>query len=184
MTRDQPKQAIWRHVRLKKGFSNIEPLSQGGFKLKIPHELLAEKRRTQNRFQVPPLYHVFYWTKMQSVFTIFAHLLRDMPAPPDPPQIMRQKSVETLVASKEKRSTSIMSKRIAQIVDEIIVPMRQTPEKLPSRTKFSMTEYDICMDFFQNLCRECPRMTNTRQTFLDAMRSVYEQHMSKQPPHA
>jgi hypothetical protein len=48
--------AVWRHVRLKKGFSNVEPLSQGGFKLKIPHVLMKEKIRTQTRFNVmtPP----------------------------------------------------------------------------------------------------------------------------------
>lgn len=44
--------AIWRHVRLKKGFNNKEPLSQGGFKLKIPQLLLREKLRTQLRFNV------------------------------------------------------------------------------------------------------------------------------------
>lgn len=44
--------AIWRHIRLKKGFVNIEPLSQGGHKLKIPQLLLQEKRRTQQRFNV------------------------------------------------------------------------------------------------------------------------------------
>ena len=44
--------AIFRHVRLRKNFQNIEPLSQGGFKLKIPNLLLQEKIRTQNRFNV------------------------------------------------------------------------------------------------------------------------------------
>ena len=44
--------AIWRHIRLKKGFNNMEPLSHGGFKLKIPSLLLQEKVRTQNRFEV------------------------------------------------------------------------------------------------------------------------------------
>lgn len=44
--------AVWRHVRLKKGFNNTEPLSQGGFKLKIPHVLMKEKIRTQTRFNV------------------------------------------------------------------------------------------------------------------------------------
>lgn len=44
--------AIFRSVRLKKGFKNVEPLSQGGYKLKIPQLLLAEKMRTQARFNV------------------------------------------------------------------------------------------------------------------------------------
>jgi hypothetical protein len=44
--------AIWRHVRLKKGFENVERAPYGGLKLKIPVALLAEKLRTQSRFNV------------------------------------------------------------------------------------------------------------------------------------
>lgn len=46
--------AIWRHVRLKKGFLNVERAPYGGFKLRIPVSLLAEKLRTQSRFNVSP----------------------------------------------------------------------------------------------------------------------------------
>jgi hypothetical protein len=46
------QKAVWRHVRLKKDYVNIEPLSHGGYKLKIPHLLLREKVRTQARFNV------------------------------------------------------------------------------------------------------------------------------------
>ena len=44
--------AIWRHVRLKRGFENVERAPYGGYKLKIPVLLLAEKLRTQSRFNV------------------------------------------------------------------------------------------------------------------------------------
>lgn len=44
--------AIWRHVRLRKGFENVERAPYGGLKLKIPVTLLAEKLRTQSRFNV------------------------------------------------------------------------------------------------------------------------------------
>ena len=44
--------AIWRHVRLKKGFKNIERTHTGSFKLKIPAPLMSEKLRTQARFNV------------------------------------------------------------------------------------------------------------------------------------
>jgi hypothetical protein len=44
--------AIWRHVRLRKGFDNVEKAPYGGLKLKIPVALLAEKLRTQSRFNV------------------------------------------------------------------------------------------------------------------------------------
>ena len=44
--------AIWRHVRLRKGFHNVERAQLGGFKLRIPSVLLTEKMRTQSRFNV------------------------------------------------------------------------------------------------------------------------------------
>lgn len=44
--------AIWRHVRLKQGFENIEKAPFGGMKLRIPTTLLVEKMRTQSRFNV------------------------------------------------------------------------------------------------------------------------------------
>jgi hypothetical protein len=45
------QKAIYRHVRLKKGFKNEE--SVNGFqKLRIPDLLLKEKIRTQSRFDV------------------------------------------------------------------------------------------------------------------------------------
>ena len=47
--------AIWRHVRLRKGFDNVERAPYGGVKLKIPVTLLAEKLRTQSRFNVSVL---------------------------------------------------------------------------------------------------------------------------------
>jgi hypothetical protein len=44
--------AIWRHVRLRKGFHNLERAQLGGYKLRIPTVLLTEKMRTQSRFNV------------------------------------------------------------------------------------------------------------------------------------
>jgi hypothetical protein len=44
--------AIWRHVRLRKGFCNLERAQLGGYKLRIPRTLLTEKMRTQSRFNV------------------------------------------------------------------------------------------------------------------------------------
>lgn len=44
--------AVWRHVRLKKGFVNRELVPHIGMKLRIPAVLLSEKIRTQQRFNV------------------------------------------------------------------------------------------------------------------------------------
>lgn len=44
--------AVWRHVRLKKGFVNREVVPHVGTRLRIPTLLLSEKIRTQQRFNV------------------------------------------------------------------------------------------------------------------------------------
>lgn len=45
------QKAIYRHIRLKKGFKN-EEIVNGMHKLRIPDLLLKEKIRTQSRFDV------------------------------------------------------------------------------------------------------------------------------------
>lgn len=44
--------AVWRHVRLRKGFVNREMVPHVGVRLRIPTLLLSEKIRTQQRFNV------------------------------------------------------------------------------------------------------------------------------------
>ena len=45
------QKAIYRHIRLRKGFKNVETMD-GVNKLRIPDVLLREKIRTQSRFEV------------------------------------------------------------------------------------------------------------------------------------
>lgn len=44
--------AIWRHVRLVKGFVNTDVAKDGSKRLRIPMALYQEKQRTQHRFNV------------------------------------------------------------------------------------------------------------------------------------
>lgn len=46
------QKAIFRHVRLRRGFVNREYVPDGRVKLRIPQPLLLEKRRTAKRFMV------------------------------------------------------------------------------------------------------------------------------------
>ena len=69
------QKAIYRHIRLKKGFKN-EEVMDGVVKLRIPDVLLKEKIRTQSRFDVRrPLPHHPLSTYMPSdlfLCTLFA----------------------------------------------------------------------------------------------------------------
>lgn len=53
--------AVWRHVRLRKGFVNLERAPYGGLKLRIPLPLYNEKMRTQSRFHVGQSFYVFHF---------------------------------------------------------------------------------------------------------------------------
>jgi hypothetical protein len=76
--------AIWRHVRLRKGFENVERSPYGGMKLKIPTSLLAEKLRTQSRFNVSKLSN-FMTRLMVILFHVYLHnFCRSCACPPCP----------------------------------------------------------------------------------------------------
>ena len=51
------QKAIYRHIRLKKGFKN-EEMMDGIAKVRIPDVLLKEKIRTQSRFDVRSSYNM------------------------------------------------------------------------------------------------------------------------------
>lgn len=63
--------AIWRHVRLAKGFVNKDESKDGTLKLRIPVKLFTEKKRTQNRFNVS---HIFYTYVGYVYITIHMHI--------------------------------------------------------------------------------------------------------------
>lgn len=107
-----------RDVRLQKGFVNLEPLSQGGFKPKIPEKLFLDKEKTKNRFRK-----------------------------------MRQKeATPTEKRSKERRNTSIMTRRIHNFLKDIILPLGVDTALLPTKTVFSFTEMDTMKVKNQQIC--------------------------------
>jgi hypothetical protein len=61
------QKAIYRHIRLKKGFKNEETVD-GMPKLRIPDVLLREKMRTQSRFNVSTISVVWHWLIYKMLF--------------------------------------------------------------------------------------------------------------------
>ena len=64
---------IWRHVRLHKGFVNLETGLYGSKKLKIPMLLYIEKIRTQRRFNVSLF---IYFLKRFEILILKLHILK------------------------------------------------------------------------------------------------------------
>ena len=56
--------AIWRHVRLVKGFVNMDVAKDGSQRLRIPLALYHEKQRTQHRFNVSVFWHKVFSHKV------------------------------------------------------------------------------------------------------------------------
>ena len=68
------QKAIYRHIRLKKGFTNEETVN-GLSKLRIPDLLLKEKIRTQSRFDVralPPAARPIYCVPPHTFLLVYA----------------------------------------------------------------------------------------------------------------
>ena len=101
--------AIWRHVRLKKGFVNREEVPHVGPRLRIPTLLLTEKIRTQQRFNVrarPPRRAAVILARGVGLgspirpFSPHLIMIRSCPPPPPPPslvggkQVMRMRKVD------------------------------------------------------------------------------------------
>ena len=78
---------------------------------------------------------------------------------------------------KERRSTSIMSKRISHLLQEIILPMGQNIEKLPLKTSFTITEYDILHDLFADMLKECPTLARDPDLFCTALSGLCTKHL-------
>lgn len=86
--------------------------------------------------------------------------------------------------SRERRSTSVMSKRISSIVEDIIIPLSEHIDKLPTYTSFTVTEYDLCRDIFYTMCRECPSIVHTsRKKFLETMYAIYTEEIGGDEEH-
>lgn len=143
--------AIWRHVRLRRGFDNVERAPYGGFKLRIPVPLLAEKHRTQSRFNVS----------------------RVDPRAPEPglfmpPQVMRTMS-GTPCPVKERKVSQSASSKIDSIVRQLFLPMLTMPT--PSHTSFLHEGADA--QILRQVAEEHPEVVKTEADFVSHMVALY-----------
>lgn len=85
---------------------------------------------------------------------------------------------------KEKRSTSVMSKRISHLLRDIIVPMGINIDKLPAKTSFTISECDILHGLFADMLRECPTLARDPTLFCTELFTLCERHFGCIPaPH-
>ena len=140
--------AIWRHVRLRKGFENVERAPHGGFKLKIPSMLLAEKLRTQSRFNVRGRCAGGF----RRLFNV-SQVMRTMASP----------------SVKERKTSQSASSKIDSIVRQLFLPMLCMPA--PPQTSFLPEDADDAI--LRQVAQERPGALASEADFVEYMVGLY-----------
>ena len=77
---------------------------------------------------------------------------------------------------KDKRGVSVMSKRMHEVVVDVILPMSKDVGALPRATNFFITEYDsLCAVLCDVVKKDCPSLITDRDKFLLAVGNAYDQ---------
>ena len=140
--------AIWRHVRLRKGFENVERAPHGGFKLKIPSMLLAEKLRTQSRFNVRGRCAGGF----RRLFNV-SQVMRTMASP----------------SVKERKTSQSASSKIDSIVRQLFLPMLCMPA--PPQTSFLPEDADDAI--LRQVAQDRPGALASEADFVEYMVGLY-----------
>ncbi len=155
--------AIWRHVRLKKGFSNIERAHLGGYKLRIPTMLLTEKMRTQSRFNVSKNIAAFNASCQIYISRILTGL------PTHAPQTMRMSTQPVRPPPKNPMSAA---SKITKVVNEFFLPLADG--FVPEYTPLTSTPDDEEILLLERIWDAFPECMNTREKFVAKMGELYD----------
>ncbi|EKX30889.1 hypothetical protein GUITHDRAFT_117645 [Guillardia theta CCMP2712] len=140
------QKAMFRHVRLTKGFRNVERLPDGRLKLRIPTQLLVEKKRTATRFTV-------------------------MRSKSGAPCGVGKPSYSKRVRLERKAEASDLID-LTDIINGILGPA--AADSRPSYTAFFLSEAETAEHVVQHLFRECPTLTRDRMEFVRSMTRLYD----------
>jgi hypothetical protein len=145
--------AIWRHVRLRKGFDNVEKSPYGGLKLKIPVALLAEKLRTQSRFNVSLSRLSVCAMRLLRIY--YLHWVS---------QVMRMSA-----PAKERKISQSAPSKIDSIVRQLFVPMLGMPT--PPHTSFVPEDCEEAL--LRQVAQDKPESMGSEDTFIECMVQLY-----------
>eukprot|EP00960_Hanusia_phi_P002682 79012-Hanusia_phi.AAC.1 len=173
---------MFRHVRLTRNFRNMERLSDGRVKLRIPTQLLLEKKRTATRFTVARRGRAYLHFGADSVVQV----MRSKAADAEEPSRAKGPRPPCGGASLAKRMRLDRKPEVAEAIDlgDIIhgvlgpVAFRVGP----SRTVFTLSEEESAEHIVQHLFKECPTITADREGKhlnpkpLCAMGSMYDRN--------
>ncbi len=158
--------AVWRSVRLRRGFVNVERAPFGGEKLRIHTLLFVEKMRTQSRFNVrlPPV-----CTLLSNGFVLKRGGVLG--------QLMRS----TAAAGGEdarRKVTHNASSKVAVVVERMLLPLLDVP--LRPHVVFDALDVEDHgeLEMVDEVERRYPGAVTSAGTFLERMSAIYSRYCS------
>ena len=176
--------AVWRSVRLKRGFVNVERAPFGGEKLRIPSLLFVEKMRTQCRFNVSRRARVIDMCRVRR-----GRLLKTNRAPLSL-QLMRSSSLgpaattSTMPAAGAgagagggRKVTHNASSKVAVVVERMLLPLLDAPMRTHVVFDALPTEEDQgALDLVEDVERRHPEAVADRASFVGYMSTLYDRY--------
>jgi len=151
--------AVWRHVRLRKGFVNVERAPYGGLKLRIPHPLFVEKMRTQTRFNV---------SAAREPRACVPRVLKR-----DPPQMMRMDAGKT--AGKERKTVQNASAKVNLVVQRMLLPLLDVPMR--SHVSFDSGDEEAGLEFMDHVSATRPELLTDEDSFVQHARGLFQRYV-------
>jgi hypothetical protein len=168
--------AVWRSVRLRRGFVNVERAPFGGEKLRIPTLLFVEKMRTQSRFNVSSARASQF--QLGNAFLnsngfvlkrgeMVGQLMRSTASSSDDAQLLLRRKV-----------THNASSKVAVVVERMLLPLLDVP--LRPHVVFDALDVEDHgeLDLVDEVERRYPGTVTSGGTFLERMSGIYARYCS------
>ena len=176
------QKAIYRHIRLKKGFKN-EELVNGQPKLRIPDLLLKEKIRTQSRFDVRSkssmcdrsikINGVAMWQAMRNGESSSTTTPSNKKKKADPQQQQQQQRDRS-------KSVSTVAWRMKEVLHRMVEGVRtRAPHPQLTIFLYRNQQCEITNAFFQELEKENVTLFGQRDDFLTYIMARYDEFMRR-----
>lgn len=76
---------------------------------------------------------------------------------------------------KERRGTSVMSRKINSMINNIVLPMGADVHLLPTKTIFFFTEEDSLKSLFWSVKQDFPSMLQDKKLFMEGMSKMFDE---------
>ena len=158
-----------RHVRLRKGFVNLENAAFGGLKLRIPSTLLVEKMRTQTRFNVSQFCRAARERAGPSVSR--EGVFRERVLKEARRQMMRME----VQKGKERKAIQNASSKVNLVIQRMLLPLLEVPMR--SHVSFEDNGDELELALLDHVSSTRPEVMADEQSFLGYFQVLFQRYM-------